>query len=55
MGPNPTQPNPCGLGWTPVISWVGLDKKNSSTCPMHTPISAHPYLQQVLDSLHYLT
>ena len=22
-GFNPTQPNPCGLGWTYVIGWVG--------------------------------
>ena len=22
---NPTQPNPCGLGWTYVMGWVGLN------------------------------
>ena len=22
-GFNPTQPNPCGLGWTYVMGWVG--------------------------------
>ena len=23
--PNPTQLDPCGLNWTPVMGWVGLD------------------------------
>ena len=22
---NPNQPNPCGLGWTYVMGWVGLN------------------------------
>ena len=48
--PIPTQPNPCGLGWTYVIGWVGLNfflthhsgfsQKILSTRPnltMHTP------------------
>ena len=48
--PNPTQPNPCGLGWTYVMGWVGLNfffthhsgfgQKIPSTRPnltMHTP------------------
>ena len=24
-GFNPTQPDPCGLGWTYVMGWVGLN------------------------------
>ena len=43
---NPTQPNSRGLGWAPMMGWVGLNifltyhdrlgLKNSSTWPMHT-------------------
>ena len=47
-GFNPTQPDPCGLGWTYVMGWIGLNfflthhgglgQKIPSTRPMHTPI-----------------
>ena len=49
-GFNPTQPNPCGLGWVGLdlcdgLGWVefflthhgGLGQKIPSTWPMHTP------------------
>ena len=48
-GFNPTQPDPCGLGWTYVMGWVwlnfflthhgGLGQKIILTRPMHTPRS----------------
>ena len=54
-GFNPTQPDPCGLGWVGLdlcdgLGWVefflthhgGLGQKISSTQP--NPTHAHPYL-----------
>ena len=40
-GFNPTQPNPCGLGWVGLNFFLthygGLGQKIPSTRPMHTP------------------
>ena len=54
--PNPTQPNPCGLGWTHVLGLVefslthygGLGQKLSSVRP--NPTHAHSYQEWMV---HY--
>ena len=46
---NPTQPNPCGLGWTYVMGWVG--SKNPLN-PTHVLVNFPTHLKKKIISLH---
>ena len=51
-GFNPTQPNPCGLGWTYVMGWVG--SKNPLN-PTHVLVNFPTHLKKKKKKKNYFS